>query len=93
MKTAGLSNTTVDRRRLTAQDRAQYQPRNRARQVARARLNRGNLAYSRNATVGRQEMKPGSGGYNPAGIQTQQQRMRDQSAELERSRALRPTSI
>ena len=92
MKTAGLSNTTVDRRRLNAQDRAQYQPRQRARQVARARLNRGSMAYNRNAKFGQQEMKPGSGGFT-AGIETQQQRVREQGQQLARAEALRQTSI
>ena len=58
-----------------------------------ARVNRGTMAYQRNAKFGQQEMKPGSGGYNPAGIQTQQQRVRQQSQERARAESLRATSI
>ena len=92
MKTAGLKNTTVDRRRLSAQDREQYQPRSRAKQLAMARINRGSMAWEKNTKLGRQEHKPGSGGYNPAGIQTQQQRVREQGQELARSKQLRQTT-
>jgi len=53
-----------------------------------ARLGRGKMAYNENAKLGRQEHKPGSGGFT-AGIHTQQQRVREESQELDRSKALR----
>ena len=88
MKTTNLRNKPLDRRRLSAEDKAQYQPRQKAKSVAQARKRRGQLAWNNKVDIGRQEQKPGTGGFT-AGIQTQQQRVREQGQELARSRALR----
>ena len=88
MKTTNLRNKPIDRRRLSAEDRAQYAPREKAKNVAQARLRRGNLAFENKVPRGRQEQRPGTGGFT-AGIETQQQRVREQGQELARSRALR----
>ena len=88
MKTTNLRNKPVDKRRLTAQDRAQYQGREKAKTVAQARLKRGQLAWENKVPVGRQERRPGTGGFT-AGIQTQQQRVRDEGQKLQRSKQLR----
>ena len=88
MKTTNLRNKPVDKRRLNAQDRAQYQGREKAKTVAQARLKRGQLAWENKVPVGRQERRPGTGGFT-AGIQTQQQRVREEGQKLARSKQLR----
>ena len=88
MKTTNLRNKPVDKRRLNAQDRAQYSGRAKAKNVAQARLKRGNLAWENKVNVGRQERRPGTGGFT-AGIETQQQRVRDEGQKLARSKQLR----
>ena len=88
MKTTNLRNKPLDRRRLSAEDRAQYSPRAKAKNVAKARLNRGNLAFENKVQRGRQERRPGTGGFT-AGIQTQQQRVREEGQKLARSKQLR----
>ena len=89
MKTTNLRNKPLDRRRLSAEDRAQYNPRSKAKNVAQARLNRGNLAFENKVQRGRQERRPGTGGFT-AGIQTvQQQRVREEGQKLARSKQLR----
>ena len=88
MKTTNLRNKPVDKRRLNAQDRAQYQGRAKAKNVAQARLKRGQLAWENKVNVGRQERRPGTGGFT-AGIQTQQARVRDEGQKLQRSKQLR----
>ena len=88
MKTTNLRNKPVDKRRLNAQDREQYQGRAKAKNVAQARLKRGQLAWENKVDVGRQERRPGTGGFT-AGIQTQQQRVRDEGQKLQRSKQLR----
>jgi len=88
VKTTNLRNKPVDKRRLNAQDRAQYSGRAKAKNVAQARLKRGNLAWENKVNVGRQERRPGTGGFT-AGIETQQQRVRDEGQKLQRSKQLR----
>ena len=88
MKTTNLRNKPLDRRRLSAEDRAQYNPRKKAKSVAQARLNRGQLAWENHVNVGRQERRPGTGGFT-ASIYTQQDRVRNEGAKLARSRQLR----
>ena len=90
MKTTNLRNKPVDKRRLNAQDRAQYSGRAKAKNVAQARLKRGNLAWENKVNVGRQERRPGTGGFT-AGIETQQQRVREEGQKLQRSKQLRGT--
>ena len=88
MKTTNLRNKPVDKRRLNAQDRAQDSGRAKAKNVAQARLKRGNLAWENKVNVGRQERRPGTGGFT-AGIETQQQRVREEGQKLQRSKQLR----
>ena len=88
MKTTNLRNKPVDKRRLSAQDKAQYQGRAKAKNVAQARLKRGQLAWENKVDVGRQEHRPGTGGFT-AGIGTQQQRVREEGQKLARSKQLR----
>ena len=88
MKTTNLRNKPLDRRRLSAEDKAQYQPRQKAKSVAQARRRRGQLAWENKVDRGRQEQKPGTGGIS-GGRYTQPQRLREKGQELARSRALR----
>ena len=88
MKTTNLRNKPVDKRRLSGEDRAQYQGREKAKTVAQARLKRGQLAWQNKVPVGRQERRPGTGGFT-ASIYTQQDRVREEGAKLERSKQLR----
>ena len=88
MKSTNLRNKPVDRRRLSAEDRQSYQPGNRALAVSKARARKGQLAWNNKVNVGRQEQKPGTGGFTQ-GIAMQQSRLREKGAELERSKQLR----
>ena len=89
MKTTNLRNKPIDRRRLSAEDRAQYQPQNRMQAVAKARARKGQMAWSGKVNVGRQEQNPGTGGF-VQGIALQQARLREEGAKVERAKALRP---
>ena len=89
MKTTNLRNKPIDRRRLNAQDRAQYDPTNRMEAVAKARRRKGQLAWENSVNVGRQEHKPGTGGLS-MGRGLQGARQSEESAKVERSKALRP---
>lgn len=89
MKSTNLRNKPIDRRRLNAQDRAQYNPANRRQAVARARQRKGQLAWQENTKLGRQERNPGTGGFTQ-GLGIQQQRLREEGAKVERAKALRP---
>jgi hypothetical protein len=57
--------------------------------VSRARQRKGNLAWENKVTTGRQEQKPGTGGFT-SGIALQQQRNREEGAKVKRAKALRP---
>lgn len=92
MKTTNLRNKPVDKRRLSAEDKAQYQPQARSSALARARVRRGQLAWDNKVQLGRQEQTPGTGGFS-AGLGIQQQRNREKGAELQRSKQLRSTGI
>ena len=89
MKTTNLRNKPIDRRRLNAQDRAQYDPTNRMQAVSRARQRKGQLAWENSVNIGRQEHKPGTGGFT-SGLALQQARNREEGAKVDRSKALRP---
>ena len=89
MKTTNLRNKPIDRRRLSAEDRAQYDPTPRMKAVSRARQRKGNLAWDNKVEIGRQEQKPGTGGFT-SGIALQQQRNREEGAKVRRAKALRP---
>ena len=91
MQTTNLRNKPVDKRRLSAQDKEQYQSNNRRSAVAKVRARRGQMAWKNNVKLGRQEQTPGTGGFT-AGLHTQQQRVREKGQELARSKALRSGS-
>ncbi len=89
MKSTNLRNKPLDRRRLSAEDRAQYNPTNRMKAVSKARARKGQLAWANKTNVGRQEQKPGTGGFT-SGLALQQARNREEGAKVRRSKELRP---
>jgi len=89
VKSTNLRNKPIDRRRLSAEDRAQYKPNNRMQAVAKARGRKGKLAWDNKVQMGRQEQRPGTGGFT-SGISLQQARLREEGAKVQRSKALRP---
>jgi hypothetical protein len=92
VKSTNLRNKPIDRRRLSKQDREQYQPKNRMTAVAKARARKGQLAWKENTKQGRQEHNPGTGGF-VQGISLQQARLREEGAKVKRAEALRPQSL
>ena len=89
MKSTNLRNKPVDRRRLSAEDRASYKPSNRMQAVSKARARKGQLAWNNKVNMGKQEQSPGTGGFTK-GIALQQARLREEGAKVERAKALRP---
>ena len=83
-----LRNKPVDRRRLSAKDKESYRPGKREQAHSRAKQRRGELAWNNKVTQGRQEQKPGTGGFT-SGLAMQQQRNREKGAEVKRSKQLR----
>lgn len=88
---ANLRDKPIDRRRLSAQDRASYRPGDRTQKIARARARKGQMAQRENMPINTTTRKPGTGGFTK-GIALQQQRLREKGAELKRSKSLRPTA-
>ena len=56
--------------------------------VSKARARKGQLAWNNKVNVGKQEQKPGTGGFTQ-GISMQQARLREKGAELDRAKQLR----
>ena len=74
---------------MSAEDRASYRPSTRMQAVAKARARKGQLAWDNKVQTGRQEQKPGTGGFTK-GLAAQQDRNRNEGAKVARSKALRP---
>tara|TARA_Y100001970_G_scaffold179195_1_gene218125 strand:+ start:73 stop:381 length:309 start_codon:yes stop_codon:yes gene_type:complete len=87
-----LRNKTVDRRHLSASDKESYRPAARQRALARINQGRGALAWGLNSQKNTTSQNPGTGGFTQ-GITIQQQRLRDQGADLARSKQLRQEGI
>ena len=90
MKSTNLRNKPVDRRRLTMEERRTYKPQARASALAKARQRKGQMAWQKKVPVGRQEQKPGTGGFTK-GLSAQQDRNREEGAKVQRSKQLRAT--
>ena len=88
MNSTNRGNKPVDRRRLSAQDKESYRPGNRAKALSRARQRKGQLAWDNKVQMGRQEQKPGTGGFT-SGLAMQQNRNRKKGAEVQRAKQLR----
>lgn len=86
-----LRDKPIDRRRLSAEDRASYRPGQRTQKVARARARKGYMSQQINRPKFTTERKPGTGGFTK-GIGVQQDRLRQEGAKVKRAEALRPTS-
>ena len=85
-----LRSKPIDRRRLSAQDKSDYNM-SRSKKIAGARSRRGAMAQRENMPVAHTAQKPGTGGFTQ-GLAIQQQRNREKGAEVRRSKALRPTA-
>ena len=83
-----LRNKPVDRRRLSAEDRESYRPGKRMQAHSRAKQRKGQMAWNSKVPQGKQERKPGTGGFT-SGLAMQQQRNREKGAEIQRSKQLR----
>ena len=84
-----LRTKPIDRRRLTAQDKSDYN-RVRSRKIAGARARRGQMSQRQNTPVAHTSQRPGTGGFTQ-GLSAQQARNREEGAKVRRSEALRPT--
>ena len=85
-----LRTKPIDRRRLSAQDKSDYNM-SRSKKIAGARARRGQMAQRANNPIAHTSQKPGTGGFTQ-GLAIQQERTRQQGAEVRRSEALRPTA-
>ena len=86
---ASLRTKPIDRRRLSEQDRASYQPRKRAGAIKRARRYKELWSKDKQRKQFATEQKPGTGGFTQ-GIARQQQRMRAKGQEERRAKSFRP---
>ena len=70
------------------EDRKSNRPNQRAQALSRARQRKGQMGWNDKVTLGRQEQKPGTGGFTK-GLAAQQERNRAKGAEVKRAKALR----
>ena len=83
-----LRTKPIDRRRLSAQDKSDYNM-SRSRKIAGARRRRGAMAQQQNSDMAHTSQTPGTGGFTAQYAQSE--RNREESAKVQRSEALRPT--
>ena len=83
-----LRTKPIDRRRLSAQDKSDYNM-SRSRKIAGARRRRGAMAQQQNSDMAHTSQTPGTGGFTAKYAQSE--RNREESAKVQRSEALRPT--
>ena len=86
---ASLRTKPIDRRRLSAEDRATYQPGPRQQSIARAKAYKAQWSKDKKRKEFATEQRPGTGGFTQ-GIAKQQQRLRDKSMEERRAQSFRP---
>ena len=86
---ASLRTKPIDRRRLSAKDRASYKPGKRAGAIRRARRYKELWSKDKQRKQFATEKKPGTGGFTQ-GIAKQQQRMREVGQEKRRAESFRP---
>ena len=84
-----LRTKPIDRRRLSAQDKADYNM-VRSKKIAGARARRGQMSQQQNTPIAHTNKRPGSGGFTQ-GRSAQQMRNREEGAKVRRAEALRPT--
>ena len=85
-----LRTKPIDKRRLSAQDKSDYNM-SRSKKIAGARSRRGAMSRRAKSPIAHTSQKPGTGGFTQ-GRNIQQERMRQQGAEVRRAEALRPTA-
>ena len=83
-----LRTKPIDRRRLSAQDKSDYNM-IRSRKIAGARRRRGAMAQQQNSEIAHTSQTPGTGGFTAKYAQSE--RNREEGAKVRRSEALRPT--
>lgn len=86
---ASLRTKPIDRRRLSASDRASYKPGQRSKAISKARSYKARWAKDKQRKQFATEQKPGTGGFTQ-GIARQQQRMRQKGQEERRAKSFRP---
>jgi len=95
VRTAGIRNKPVDRRRLKDQDKSDYNNSGAyskaAQAVGRARAYRGAAAYQRNRPMATVTRRPGSGSIG-GGIALQQQRLRNYGDKRRSDFQIKPPS-
>ena len=94
MKKFGVRNGPVDRRRLSDQDKSDYNGSGaygeRAQAVGRTRAYRGMRAYQANRPIAATERTPGSGSLSSDGSGIQQERNRQVGINKRKSEGFRP---
>ena len=86
---ANVRTKPVDRRRLSAEDKASYRPAPRARALAKAKSHINAVNARETKPIRTSKRRPGTGGFT-RGIAIQQQRVSEKGAELRRAKSLRP---
>ena len=86
---ASLRTKPIDRRRMSAQDRASYKPGQRRGAITRARRYKELWSKDKQRKQFATEQRPGTGGFTQ-GIARQQQRMRAKGQEERRAKSFRP---
>ena len=84
-----LRTKPIDRRRLSAQDKSDYNMA-RSKKIAGARSRRGQMSQRQNTPIAHTSQRPGTGGFTQ-GLGLQQARNREEGAKVRRSESLRPT--
>jgi len=86
---ASLRTKPIDRRRLSAQDRASYKPQKRLGAIAKAKAFKASWSKDKQRKQFATEKKPGTGGFTQ-GLARQQQRIREVGQEKRRAESFRP---
>ena len=89
MSAPAFRNQPVDRRRLSAEDRQSYNPRDRMSALAKAKSFKSSWASQHQRKPFATEQKPGTGGFTQ-GIAMQQERLRAAGQEERRAQSFRP---
>ena len=89
---ASFRTQPIDRRRMTAKDRAIYKPNQRLSAISRAKQYQAANAYRERKKPFATEQKPGTGGFT-GGLWQQQERLAKQGNEKRRMESFRPEEL
>lgn len=89
---ASLRTKPLDRRRLTASDRAIYNPKNRLDAISKVKQYKAYNSWMAQKKPFATEQKPGTGGFT-GGLWQQQQRLRQRGNEKQRQESLRSEEL